>query len=113
MSDEELDPLYLKHVEKCIRRVQSYVAGDSEIIGTNPMVLDAVPRNLQVMAESTQRLSTAIKSTEPQIPWNQIGGFRHRLVHDYFNIDTVLIKRVVDEYVQDLLDAVLRMKTRL
>ncbi|MGN6625372.1 MAG: HepT-like ribonuclease domain-containing protein [Tepidisphaeraceae bacterium] len=44
-------------------------------------------RNLQVMAESTQRLSDTIKASEPAIPWFQIEGFRHRLVHDYFRID--------------------------
>jgi uncharacterized protein with HEPN domain len=65
------------------------------------------------MAESTQRLSEAIKAGEPQIPWDRISGFRHRLVHDYFNIDTLLIKRVIEDYLQDLLDAVSRMKTRL
>ena len=40
-------------------------------------------RNLQIMAESTQRLSDAIKEAHPEVDWYKISGFRNVLVHGY------------------------------
>ncbi len=48
---------------------------------------DAVLRNLQVLAESTQRLSEEFKSRHPEIEWYKIAGLRNILVHDYLGID--------------------------
>ncbi len=46
-----------------------------------------VLRNLQVLAESTQRLSEEFKSRHPEIEWYKIAGLRNILVHDYLGID--------------------------
>lgn len=51
------------------------------------MVQDAVLRNLQVLAESTQRLSDSFKDSHPEIEWHQIAGLRNILVHNYLGID--------------------------
>jgi uncharacterized protein with HEPN domain len=48
---------------------------------------DAVLRNLQVMAESTQRLSELAKATQPDVEWRRIAAFRNILVHDSWGID--------------------------
>jgi uncharacterized protein with HEPN domain len=40
-----------------------------------------VVRNLQTLAESSQRLSTEIKANEPQIAWRELTGFRNVIVH--------------------------------
>jgi len=47
------------------------------------MVQDAVLRNLQVLAESTQRLSEDFKFRNSEIEWYKISGLRNILVHDY------------------------------
>jgi len=57
-----------------------------------------VLRNLQVLAESSQRLSDGLKLSQPNVPGKQIEGFRHWLVHDYFRIDLELIWRVVNTF---------------
>jgi uncharacterized protein with HEPN domain len=112
MTEGERDRLCLDHIAECIHNVRSDIAGDSSVVGRNRTIRDAVLRNLQIMAESTQRLSETIKATEPTIPWPQIEGFRHRLVHDYFRVDSGLIMRVIDEHLDELLDGVSRMKLK-
>jgi uncharacterized protein with HEPN domain len=47
------------------------------------MMYDAVVRNLQILAESTQKISSEIKAKYQQVPWRDISGFRNILVHDY------------------------------
>jgi uncharacterized protein with HEPN domain len=113
MTPQERDRLYLDHISQCIANVTSDVGGDPSVIEQDRTIRDAVLRNLQILAESTQRLSESIKATEPNIPWQQIEGFRHRLVHDYFRIDHALIIRVIEAHLPDLLAAVSRMKTAL
>jgi uncharacterized protein with HEPN domain len=68
---------------ECIERIDSYVGKDKERFLKDPMVQDATLRVLQVMAESSQRLSDAVKELEPTIDWRAISGFRNILVQDY------------------------------
>ncbi len=69
-------------------------------------IQDAVIRNLQVMAESTQRLSDMLKAKHPEIPWAGIAGFRNLLVHDYFGIDLRVVWQIVVKDVPELKAAV-------
>jgi uncharacterized protein with HEPN domain len=105
----QTDRLYLTHVLECIANVESDVQGSRANLEQNRTVRDAVLRNLQVLAECTQRLSDQIKLTQPSIPWAQIQGFRHRLVHDYFRIDLDIVWRVVEQHLPELKLAVTSM----
>jgi uncharacterized protein with HEPN domain len=63
---------------------------------------DAVLRNLQILSESTQRLSEALKATHPEINWPRIAAFRNVLVHNYLGIDMEKIWDVIQNDVPDL-----------
>ncbi|HBG26106.1 MAG: hypothetical protein A2Y10_00500 [Planctomycetes bacterium GWF2_41_51] len=92
--------LYLIHIMECIEHIESYTENvDKEGFLKSSLIQDAVIRNLQVMAESTQRLSETSKQTQPQIDWFRISGFRNVLVHDYMGVDldkvwNILIKEI-------------------
>lgn len=66
-------------------------------------------RNLQLLAESTQRLSKAVKETEKDIPWRAIAGFRNVLVHGYLEIDLDAVWSVVEQDLPELARAIDRM----
>lgn len=60
------DRLYLIHISECIGRIESYTAGmTKDAFLSSTLVQDGVLRNLQVMAESTQRLSDHVKENHP------------------------------------------------
>lgn len=61
------------------------------------IIQDAVVRNLQVLAESTQRISDRVKTNYPDTEWQAISGFRNILVHDYLGLDLKLIWSVVEK----------------
>ncbi len=63
------DRVLLGHIRECIERVREYTGGDQATSHASRLVQDAVVRNLQTLAEWTQRLSAAIKSTEKDVPW--------------------------------------------
>jgi uncharacterized protein with HEPN domain len=82
------DRLYLIHISECIGRIEFYTAGMTKnAFLSSTLVQDGELRNLQVMAESTQRLSDQVKENHPTIDWHKIAGFRNILVHDYLGVD--------------------------
>ena len=48
---------------------------------------DAILRQMIVVGEAAYKVSREIKGGNREIPWEQIAGFRHRVVHDYFGLD--------------------------
>lgn len=70
-------------------------------------------RNLQTLAESSQRLSSELKATESQMPWRELSGFRNVIVHGYLGIDTAGVWLVVEKDLPPLDEALLRMQARL
>lgn len=81
------DIVYLRHIMECIRRLEENIAEGQERFLESHTLQDAVLRNLQTMAESTQRLSDDFKENHPEIEWYRIAAFRNVLVHDYLGID--------------------------
>ena len=99
--NEKNDQVYIGHMLDSILQIYEYVE-DKEQFYQSRLVQDAVIRNLQVMAESSQRLSSVIKQQYPEIPWKNISGFRNILVHDYLGVDLDMIWSVVDQELHPL-----------
>ena len=70
-------------------------------------------RNLQTLAESTQRLTGTLKATEPAVPWGAIVGFRNILTHNYLGIDLDAIWSVIETDLPQLKSAIERMSRTL
>jgi uncharacterized protein with HEPN domain len=96
------DAVYLQHVLTCIRRIEENTAAGHAAFFASHTLQDAVLRNLQTMAESTQRLSQAGKDARPEVDWRAIAGFRNVLVHNYLGIDLEQIWAVVQRDVPAL-----------
>jgi uncharacterized protein with HEPN domain len=108
----ETDRVLLAHMGECIERIREYTAGDRSRFEASRLVQDAVIRNLQTLTESSQRLSDAIKATEPQVPWRELAGFRNVIVHGYLGIDLPAVWLVVEQDLPPLAAALARMVAR-
>ena len=93
----QADKVYLAHMLECIERVQAYCEEGENCFRASRLIQDAVIRNLQTMAESSQRLSDATKALAPTVPWRAISGFRNIIVHDYLGVDMDLVWLVVED----------------
>jgi uncharacterized protein with HEPN domain len=109
----EADRVLLAHMRDCLDRILEYTSGERTRFDASRMVQDAVIRNLQTFAESSQRLSSEIKGTEPQIPWRELAGFRNVIVHGYLGVDLAAVWLVVEQDLPALTEAVQRMAMRL
>jgi len=65
------------------------------------------------LAESSQRLSAAIKGGEPLIPRRELAGFRNVIVHGYLGVDLGAVWLVVEQDLPMLTEAVARMTAKL
>ena len=93
----ERDHIYVEHILECIGRIERYVDNDRARFMQSEIVQDAVVRNLQTLAESSQRLSEVAKGSQPEIDWRAIAGFRNILVHDYLGLDLDTIWLVIEQ----------------
>jgi uncharacterized protein with HEPN domain len=57
---------------------------------------------LTVIGEAANRISPEIQQRYPEIPWKQIIGTRHRIVHDYHKVDTVLLQEILQHHIPRL-----------
>ena len=56
---------------------------------TGGIAHDAILRQLTVAGEAAYKVSRGMGARHPEVPWGQIAGFRHRVVHDYFGLDVL------------------------
>jgi uncharacterized protein with HEPN domain len=109
----EADAVLLAHMADCIARIASYTGGERARFDASTLVQDAVIRNLQTLAESSQRLSEAAKAAEPGMPWRELAGFRNIVVHAYLALDLAVVWSIVEQDLPELEAAIRRMRARL
>jgi uncharacterized protein with HEPN domain len=109
----ESDRVLLAHMHDCLDRIVEYTRAERSHFDASRLVQDAVIRNLQTLAESSQRLSIEVKATEPQIPWRELAGFRNVIVHGYLGVDLAAVWLVVEQDLPALTEAVNRMAAQL
>ena len=96
------DRVYLKHILRCIARIEEYTTAGRESFFSSHLIQDGVIRNLQTLAESSQRLSERTRMSQPSVDWKGLAGFRNVLVHDYLGVDLEYIYRAVEHDVPRL-----------
>jgi uncharacterized protein with HEPN domain len=97
------DPIiYLTHIQDCIGKIQQYIKGMNEDdFLNNPLIQDAVIRNLEIIGEATKQLNQDFRSKYPQIPWKRVAGLRDKLIHDYIGVDLWADWSVVEKVIPD------------
>ena len=106
------DKIYLIHILECIEKTERFLKSKNQQQDLE-MIDDAIIRNLQIMSESTQRLSDKIKLSIHDIPWREISDFRNKLVHDYLGIDLEIIYDVIENELPSLKIKVLEILKNL
>ena len=103
------DKIYLVHILECISRVEKEAAQGAESFFSDYRIQDIVLRNLQILTESTQRISESLKSKSPETNWARISAFRNRLVHDYLGVNLEIIWNTVQKDIPALKSAIQKM----
>lgn len=89
------------------RKIVRYTDGTTEKHFREDEILqDAVVRQMQIIGEAASRISSETREEHPHIPWHEMTGMRHRLVHDYSRVDLGRVWDVARTAVPDLVSMV-------
>ena len=67
------------------------------------MLQFAVLRALELIGEAASKLPDSTHAAHPSIPWSNMIGMRHRLIHGYFDVDLDIVWNVVVGKLPDLI----------
>jgi uncharacterized protein with HEPN domain len=96
------DRLYLSNIFECIERIESYTRDGKEVFLQTTIIQDAVIRNFEIIGEATKRLSPEIRAVYPDVPWQQVAGFRDVLIHDYLKVNLNRVWGVIEQNLPQL-----------
>ncbi len=105
------DRLYLDHILDAIDRVEEIASGGRETFLSSWLPQDAALRNLQTMAESTQKLSAGAKALHPDVDWARIARFRNVVTHGYLEVDLEKVWLIMREDMHTLKKAVTALRS--
>jgi uncharacterized protein with HEPN domain len=92
------------------RDARSFVGGmDEASFLASRLHQNAVIRSLEVIGEAAGRLSPSLRAAHPEVPWSEIIGMRHRLIHGYESVRLELVWIVVNERLGPLAEALERL----
>jgi uncharacterized protein with HEPN domain len=82
------------------REAVEFGAGQSrDDLVQNRVLALALVRCIEIIGEAATKVSPETRSKYQEIPWSDVVGMRHRLVHAYYEID---LSRVCDTLSADL-----------
>jgi uncharacterized protein with HEPN domain len=96
---------FLADARDYARRGAAYVRDvDSAAFASDRMRRDAVCFCLVIVGEACNEAARQLKTLPPEIPWGEIKGMRNILVHQYWQIDEVVIYNAARNEAEPLAD---------
>ena len=104
MAHRKIEFLLLDILKAC-DRIKFYTKDlDKEKIINNPMIVDAVIRNFEIIGEASNRLGKDFREKQNHIDWSRIISFRNRLIHNYMEVDLDLVYDVLTIEINELIE---------
>ena len=96
MREPLRDKERLEHMLAAADRVIRYTSDKNyKDLVADDMMYYAVVKNIEIIGEAANLLSSDCIDFHPQTPWKQVRGMRNYIVHEYFQIDDVVVWGVV------------------
>jgi uncharacterized protein with HEPN domain len=95
----EDDRVRLQHMLDAARRAVRFAAGQDRdrLNAEDNSVPDALKHLLSVIGEAASKVSPGTRSRVDEIPWSDVVGMRHRLIHAYFDINLDILWATVQD----------------
>lgn len=97
MKDKPDDYARLCHILDAIAEVEKYVEGfDLQSFADDSKTRFASIKQLEIAGEATGSLTKDLTAKYPDVPWRAIIALRNILVHDYYEIQSDVIWRIIN-----------------
>ena len=97
------DPTRLRHMldwAQISLRIAAHKSRSS--LDEDEVLRSALTRTLQVIGEAANNVTAESRRVYPTIPWADIIGMRHKLVHVYYAVDLNIVWSTVSEFTPPL-----------
>jgi uncharacterized protein with HEPN domain len=88
--------VYLAHILECVDKIERFTAEGRDRFRRDPMVQDAVIRNLEIMGVAAKRADDAYRANHPGVPWRELASLPDVLIHQYAGVDVERVWAVVE-----------------
>jgi uncharacterized protein with HEPN domain len=90
---KKIDPdfIRLSDIKKAINDIEDFYKTGLE----DRKTVMAIAYSIAIIGEAANKLSAELTSKHNDIPWKQIVGMRHRIIHDYGSVDIQNLEQVI------------------
>ncbi|MCA9289280.1 MAG: DUF86 domain-containing protein [Phycisphaerales bacterium] len=100
------DRVRMQHMLDAARQAVSFIDGrERPHLDSDPMLRRALKDCIQEIGEAAARITEPSRARAPDLPWKQVVGMRHRIVHVYYDIDCNALWEVAVRDLPVLIDA--------
>lgn len=98
------DRIRLEHIADALGAAIGFTHGRRrEELDRDKMLSFALTRAIEIVGEAASKISPETREQHPHIPWADIIGMRHRLVHAYADVDHDILWATATEAAPSLL----------
>lgn len=102
----------LRDILESIEHIERYSSKGRAACEADELIQSWFVRHLQIIGEAARTIPDTVRAQAPEIPWSDIVGMRHVLVHDYFGIDREAVWSVVDQQLPALKQEIRKLLER-
>ena len=103
MREPRRDKERLEHILAAIERVNRYVADKTyQDLVDDDMMYYAVVKNIEIIGEAANMLTADFQEAHPTTLWKKVRGMRNYIVHEYFQIDDIVVWEVATKSLVEL-----------
>ena len=114
MREKVRDKGRLEHIlQACNHLLNSKNKYEFELIKDDPLLFYGFVKITEIIGEASYMLTKEFRASHPQIPWEQMIGLRHVLVHGYYTIKPKQLWNIIEKdipvlkpQIEDLLNTV-------
>ena len=82
----------IRHMLHAIQEIERYAIEGEKISRRDELVQAWIVHHLQILGEAARSIEEPFRNRYPEVPWPDIIGMRHVLVHEYRAIDLEIVQ---------------------
>ena len=107
------DKEYLLDIQEAAKLALTYIANKTkEEFLKDIQCQDAVIRRLEIIGEAAGRISEETRNAIPSLPWSEMVGMRNIMIHDYDDVDIVIVWETIQNDLPNLLSTLKIFSTK-
>lgn len=107
MDNVKDDNYYIQKIKQDLSFIVIHMQDVDEYeLNKNEILLDSMLFRMIQISENAKKLSDKYKQEKRYIPWNSLYGLRNRIVHDYGNVDLVIVYETLKNDIPELLEMI-------